>query len=130
MTNAPIRKKTTKAKTAPQTKADIVAAAELKTMRLKNIAHASEMYTGGGKDALDQFRTTLGFLLGTLMVMPKDVREATTPEMLFKSIIDALDNTKVLFVNAEPNRLDLMEQAMEKREAALKAENENTEQIA
>ncbi len=129
MTNTPIRKKPAKAKPAPKTKADVVAAAELKTMRLKNIAHASEMYTGGGTDALDQFRTTLGFLLGTMMVMPTDVRAATTPEMLFKSIIDALDNTKALFVKGQPDRLVQMEKAMETREAKLKAENENVDPV-
>lgn len=130
MANTVIRKKP--AKPAPKTKADLVAAAELKTLRLKNIKHASEMYTGGGTDALDQFRTTLGFLLGTMLVMPAEIRAATTTEMLFKSIIDALDNTKALFIKSEPGRLAQMETAMDQREAKLAAEklegaNENAE---
>lgn len=122
MANTTLRKPALKPKLANSDKA-ISDAAALKSLRLMNIKHACEMYTGGGSDALDQFRVSLGFILGTILVMPAELRAATTPEMLIKSVVDALDNTKTAFVNGEANRLIQMEEAMEAREAIVASES-------
>lgn len=122
MANTTLRKPTLKSKLANSDKA-VSDAAALKSLRLMNIKHACEMYTGGGADALDQFRVSLGFILGTILVMPAELRAATTPEMLIKSVVEALDNTKTAFVNGEANRLIQMEQSMEAREAIVASES-------